>query len=99
MSGGKVLLLNPPADRLGDELSTRHHCLCSVFCQDFVNYQWLQSGLQYAKRLEFGDWPPPQPAAFQHIIVFQPREKSLLRQTLAKLEPLCKTGASIWLVG
>jgi len=99
MHGGSVLLYNPPADSLADELARALHCQCKLFCRDFANYEWLKKNLVFNFPMEFGVRPSKGFGLFQHIIIFQPREKLLLREILANLDPWFRAGAMVWLVG
>lgn len=99
MHGGSVLLYNPPADNLPDELARALHCQCKIFCRDFANYEWLKKNLVFTFPMEFGVRPSKEFGVFQHVVVFQPREKRLLREILAGLEPFLRAGAMVWLVG
>ena len=55
--GGNVLLYNPPADYLADELSRALHCKCSLFSSDFSNYEWFKANLVFDIPMEFGVRP------------------------------------------
>ena len=99
MQGGSVLLYNPPADNLADELARALHCKCSLFTQDYLNYEWLNRNLVFNIQKEFGTGPGKNFGLFQHIVVFQPREKLFLREILAQLDGLLQAGAMVWLIG
>lgn len=99
MHGGNVLLYNPPADNLADELARLLHSECSLFSRDFSNYEWLSSNLVFNIPIEFGVRPGKKFGVFQHIVVFQPREKLLLKEILTRLETWLHAGAMVWLIG
>ena len=99
MHGGSVLLYNPPADLLPDELARALHCQCKIFCRDFASYEWLENNLVFNIPMEFGVRPSKDMGVFQHIVIFQPREKLLLQEILSDLNPWLRAGAMVWLIG
>jgi len=99
MHGGNVLLYNPPADNLADELARALHCECSVFSRDFSNFEWMNRNLVFNIPKEFGTHPSKEFGLFQHVVIFQPREKLFLREILSQVDGLLRAGAMVWLIG
>jgi len=109
MEPGNILLFNPAADTLFQELEADGREV-QTWSQDFGDSRWLLSN---GAKAGFGVLPDPVGLPTQiihaqiipghvipgHVIVFQPREKDRLDMLLHFLSHAMPTNGRLWLVG
>ena len=94
LTADDVLLLNPPADHLFQELMTAHRGV-RVCSQGFGAYRWFSD---HAAEAEFAVLPDASRLTAQ-VIFFLPREKERLEMWLHFLAATMPTTGNLWLVG
>ncbi len=104
MRPGKVLLMNPPADSLFQELEAHGHDV-STWSQDFGASRWFFNN---GAKAGFGVVPDlaalpglisPGQIIPDQVILFQPREKERLEMLLHFLSHAMPAQGCLWLVG
>ena len=94
LEAGELLLINPPADHLFQELALNGRKI-SVWCHDYGDYRWF---LAQGVKAEFGVVPGEEPLPPQ-VIMFLPREKERLDLMLHFMATTLPITGSLWLAG
>lgn len=88
----KILLINPPADELAQQLAHKHQV--SVWTWNFADHQYFQrQSIQSDFTVTFPDHVPDQ------VIIFVPKSKELLNYLLHVVVSHLSIGQHIFLVG